>query len=42
SGLEAGQRVVSAGAFKLRNGSRVFESDVAVPEPQLDPKPANS
>ncbi|RME69280.1 MAG: efflux RND transporter periplasmic adaptor subunit, partial [Verrucomicrobia bacterium] len=33
SGLEAGQRVVSAGAFKLRNGSRVFESDVAVPEP---------
>ena len=40
-GLEAGQDVVAAGAFKLRNGSPVFVSDQPMPEPQLNPTPQN-
>ncbi len=41
SGLDAGERVVSAGAFKLRNGMRVAVNDAVGPSPRLDPKPAN-
>lgn len=40
-GVSAGQAVVSAGAFKLRNGSPVFVTDVAVPTPELEPHPLN-
>ena len=39
AGLEAGQEVVSVGAFKLENGSPVHVTDEGVPEPQLDPRP---
>lgn len=40
-GVSAGQEVVSAGAFKLRNGSPVVVTNVAVPTPELDPHPLN-
>ncbi len=40
SGLEAGERVVANGAFKLRNGMTVAVNDAVGPKPQLDPKPA--
>ncbi|HET9953064.1 MAG TPA: efflux RND transporter periplasmic adaptor subunit [Polyangiaceae bacterium] len=40
-GLNAGQRVVSSGAFKLRNGARVVLSDQAQTKPELDPRPQN-
>lgn len=40
-GLKAGQRVVTAGAFKLRNGAPVFLDDKQQPKPSLDPKPEN-
>lgn len=40
-GVQAGQRVVSLGAFKLRNGASVFESDSVKLDPKLDPKPQN-
>jgi membrane fusion protein (multidrug efflux system) len=40
-GVKAGQEIVSAGAFKLRNGSPiVVHNDVNV-SPQLDPHPEN-
>jgi membrane fusion protein (multidrug efflux system) len=39
-GLEAGDRVVSSGAFKLRNGAAVAVNDAAAPKAQLAPKPA--
>ncbi len=39
SGLEAGERVVANGAFKLRNGMAVAVNDAVGPKPQLDPKP---
>ena len=42
AGLEAGQRVVSAGAFKLFNGMAVKETDNPEPVRSLDPKPADS
>jgi membrane fusion protein (multidrug efflux system) len=38
-GLAAGERVVSSGAFKLRNGAAVAIDDAAAPKPQLAPKP---
>jgi membrane fusion protein (multidrug efflux system) len=41
SGLEAGERVVANGAFKLRNGMAVAVNDAVGPKPQLDPRPAN-
>ncbi|HSM92335.1 MAG TPA: efflux RND transporter periplasmic adaptor subunit [Anaeromyxobacteraceae bacterium] len=41
SGLGEGDRVVSAGAFKLRNGMAVALNDALAPEPQLTPKPAD-
>lgn len=42
SGLKAGERVVTSGAFKLRNGAKVVESDIAVATPELNPTPENS
>jgi membrane fusion protein (multidrug efflux system) len=40
-GVKAGAEVVSAGAFKLRNGSGVVVNSSVDPKPQLDPKPEN-
>ena len=39
SGLEKGQKVVSAGAFKLRNGQAVAVNDALAPRAQLQPSP---
>lgn len=41
-GAEVGDTVVSAGAFKLRNGSQVTINNELAPEPKLNPKPDNS
>jgi membrane fusion protein (multidrug efflux system) len=41
SGLEAGETVVSSGAFKLRNGAAVAVNDALKPDAQLAPKPAD-
>jgi membrane fusion protein, multidrug efflux system len=41
SGVAAGQRIVSNGAFKLRNGIAVAVSDAAPPPADLAPRPAN-
>lgn len=41
-GVKAGQEVVTAGAFKLRNNAPVKINNEAVPSPQLTPRPANS
>ncbi len=41
SGLDAGERVVASGAFKLRNGTSVAVNDQLAPGAQLDPKPAD-
>lgn len=40
-GLSAGQRVVSSGAFKLRNGARIAISQQAQAKPELEPTPIN-
>jgi membrane fusion protein (multidrug efflux system) len=41
-GVSAGDQVVSAGAFKLRNGSGIVIHNDAVPQnPQLQPHPEN-
>ncbi len=40
-GLQAGEQVVVAGAFKLRNGARVVVTDKALPQPQTNPQPPN-
>jgi membrane fusion protein (multidrug efflux system) len=40
-GLKSGQEVVSAGAFKLRNGSPVVVRNDVKLDAQLDPHPAN-
>jgi membrane fusion protein (multidrug efflux system) len=45
-GVNAGQEVVTAGAFKLRNGSPVIINnspigDAGAPQPQLNPHPEN-
>jgi membrane fusion protein (multidrug efflux system) len=41
AGVDAGQKVVSAGAFKLRNQAPItIKNEVGV-EAQLDPHPAN-
>jgi membrane fusion protein (multidrug efflux system) len=42
NGLEAGQRVVSTGVFKLRNGMAVVVDNELSPEFQLSPHPGNS
>jgi len=39
SGLKAGQRIVSAGAFKLRNGMSVTENNELVPKSEGAPRP---
>jgi membrane fusion protein (multidrug efflux system) len=39
SGLDAGQMVVSTGAFKLRNGTAVLVNNALAPEAGLAPKP---
>jgi membrane fusion protein, multidrug efflux system len=41
SGLSPGERVVSAGAFKLRNGMAVAVNDAQTPGAKLDPKPTD-
>jgi membrane fusion protein, multidrug efflux system len=41
SGLDAGERVVSSGAFKLRNGSPVTVDNRLAPDAQLAPKPTD-
>lgn len=38
-GVKAGQDVVAAGAFKLRNNSPVFVGEAPSVKPELDPKP---
>jgi len=40
-GLKAGQEVVSAGAFKLRNNSPILINNSVQPTPELNPKPEN-
>ena len=42
SGLKAGDRVVSSGIFKLRNGMAVVENNELKPPSNLAPKPADS
>lgn len=41
-GLEPGDRIVSAGAFKLRNGAPIRINNELAPEPKLEPKVDNS
>jgi membrane fusion protein (multidrug efflux system) len=41
-GLKAGDTVVSAGAFKLRNGSRVKVDNSLAPKPSTTPNPENT
>jgi membrane fusion protein (multidrug efflux system) len=40
-GLEAGKQVVTAGAFKLRNGAPIKINNQGGPEPKLEPQPPN-
>jgi membrane fusion protein (multidrug efflux system) len=40
-GVKVGQQVVTQGAFKLRNGSRVLISNSVPQNPQVQPKPEN-
>ncbi|MGC4094481.1 MAG: efflux RND transporter periplasmic adaptor subunit [Polyangiaceae bacterium] len=40
-GVAAGEEVVTAGAFKLRNGSPVTVNNTVKLNPELDPRPAN-
>jgi membrane fusion protein (multidrug efflux system) len=42
SGLKAGDHVVSAGLFKLRNGAAVKENNDLAPKPTEKPKPSDS
>lgn len=42
SGLNEGDRVVSAGLFKLHNGVSIQENNDASPKPSLRPNPPNS
>ena len=41
-GLAPGDEVVSAGAFKLRNGTPLKIHNQLAPTPQLDPRPGHS
>lgn len=41
SGLSAGETIVSAGAFKLRNGMAVAVNDALAPNAELAPKPTD-
>jgi membrane fusion protein (multidrug efflux system) len=40
-GVKAGEELVSAGAFKLRNGARVVVNNKVKAKPELDPRPEN-
>jgi len=40
-GVKEGQELVTAGAFKLRNGAPIVLTDQAVTDPKLDPRPQN-
>jgi membrane fusion protein (multidrug efflux system) len=42
SGLKAGERVASAGLFKLRNGMAVIENNDLAPKTELAPHPSDS
>ncbi len=42
SGLKAGDRVVTAGLFKLHNGVSVLENNTNTPKASLTPNPPNS
>jgi membrane fusion protein (multidrug efflux system) len=42
SGLKAGERVVTAGIFKLRKGMAVVENNAVAPTPSETPNPPNS
>ena len=42
SGLKAGDKVATAGIFKLRNGAAVQENNEDTPKPSLSPTPPNS
>jgi membrane fusion protein (multidrug efflux system) len=42
SGLKAGDRIVSAGIFKLRNGMSVTENNTLAPKNDLAPHPSDS
>lgn len=42
AGLKAGDKVVSSGLFKLRNGSSVVENNELTPKTEQAPKPGNS
>ena len=42
TGLKAGDRVVSAGIFKLRNGMAVQENNQTTPKPMTAPRPSDS
>ena len=42
SGLKPGDRVVTAGIFKLRKGMRVTENNALTPAPSQTPTPPNS
>jgi membrane fusion protein (multidrug efflux system) len=41
-GLKAGETLVSAGVFKLRNGMQVVINNDLAPKPELNPKPADT
>jgi membrane fusion protein (multidrug efflux system) len=42
SGLKAGDRIVSAGIFKLRNGMSVIENNDLAPKNDVAPRPSDS
>jgi membrane fusion protein (multidrug efflux system) len=42
SGLNAGDKVATAGIFKLRNGMNVQENNEDTPKPSLSPNPPDS
>lgn len=42
AGLEGDEQIVVDGAFKLREGVPIFESEAGTVKPELDPQPENS
>jgi membrane fusion protein (multidrug efflux system) len=42
TGVKAGERIVSTGIFKLRNGMSVTENNEIVPKHDMSPRPADS
>jgi membrane fusion protein, multidrug efflux system len=40
-GVKAGQEVVTAGGFKLRNNAPIFVDNAKQPAPKIDPRPEN-